>query len=93
MTAVGCTGTCAHATAGLQSDALPGKPAWVSPSDRVIWAPAVDEIGGVYVMYFAATAGPGALNSGLKCVGAAVASMAEGPFLPLTTALVCGSPG
>jgi len=28
-----------------------------------------------------------------RCVGAAVASMAEGPFLPLTTALVCGSPG
>jgi hypothetical protein len=87
------TSTSPATTAGLQSDALPAKPAWVADADRVIWAPSVTEIDGVYVMYFAATAGPGMVNAGLKCVGAAVAATAEGPFWPLTTALVCAGAG
>jgi hypothetical protein len=87
------TSTSLGGTAGLQGDALPSKPDWVSPTDRVIWAPSVAEIGGFHVMYFAATAGPGATNAGLKCIGTAVATSADGPFMPMTTALACGRPG
>jgi hypothetical protein len=80
------------ATAGLQSDAMPDRPAWVAASDRGIWAPSVIRIGAGYVMYFAATAGTGP-NTGLKCVGAAVSATPEGPFTPQGTTLACASPG
>ena len=68
----------------LMGDAMPERPAWVDPQDRVIWAPQVQRIGGRYVMYFAAT-GP----DGLKCLGAAVASTPDGPFAPEAQPLHC----
>jgi hypothetical protein len=86
------TSTSMAATAGLQPDAMPDRPAWVSSTDRAIWAPSVIEIDGAYVMYFGATAGSGA-NADMKCVGAAVSSTPAGPFAPWPGALVCASPG
>jgi GH43 family beta-xylosidase len=69
-------------------DAMPTRPAWVRPDDRAIWAPAVARIGDRYVMWFAATAA----GTHTKCLGAAVASRPEGPFVPLPRPLRC-TPG
>jgi len=72
----------------LQGDAMPSRPDWVAEDDRVIWAPAVAAIDGRYVMYFAATSGrPG--DHSMKCLGAAVSSQPEGPFVPLPEPLHC----
>jgi hypothetical protein len=99
--AVHCTaGTCTEqwvprfASPGLDQagtpagDAMPTRPAWVRPDDRAIWAPAVARVGDHYVMWFAATAA----GTHTKCLGAAVASRPEGPFVPLPRPLRC-TPG
>ena len=44
----------------LAGDAMPERPAWVAPDDRVIWAPAVARVGDGYVLWFAATSRPAA---------------------------------
>jgi hypothetical protein len=80
------------ATAGLQGDALPDRPPWVSATDRPIWAPSVIELNGAYVMHFAATAGSGA-NVNLKCIGAAVGLTPAGPFVAQAAPLTCGPAG
>lgn len=79
-------------TAGIQGDAMPDRPPWVSATNRAIWAPSVIELDGAYVMYFAATAGSGP-NLGLKCIGAALAATPAGPFVPEAAPLVCGPTG
>lgn len=75
----------------LMGDAMPGRPAWVAPADRAIWAPAVAEIEGRYVLYFAATSGR-PTETGMKCLGTAVAASPDGPFAPLPDPLQC-TPG
>lgn len=72
----------------LQGDAMPERPAWVAPDQRVVWGPSVARIGDGYVMYFAATAGQ-APYAGTKCLGAAVAPSPTDPFLPLPAPLRC----
>jgi hypothetical protein len=72
----------------LQGDAMPGLPAWVNPSERDIWAPAVVRNGDRYIMYFAATAGISSYN-GAKCLGAAVSATPQGPFVPEPRPLHC----
>jgi hypothetical protein len=78
--------------AGLRSDAMPARPAWVDADHREIWAPHVVKVGRTYVMYFSATAGRGA-NAGKKCIGTAVAPRVAGPFLPQPHGLACGPRG
>lgn len=76
--------------AELADDAMPDMPAWVHPDDRDIWAPSVARIGDQYVMYFAATAGPGGgLPTGAKCLGLATSRSVAGPFRPSPHALWC----
>jgi len=80
--------------AELADDAMPDMPAWVDPDDRGIWAPSVAHIGDQYVMYFAATAGPGGgLPAGAKCLGLATSRSADGPFTPSPHALWCADGG
>ena len=86
------TSSSLSSTAGLRSDAMPARPAWVDAEHRSIWAPAVVKVGRAYVMYFGATAGRGA-NAGKKCIGTAVSPTPAGPFLPQGRGLVCGPPG
>ena len=72
----------------LAGDAMPQRPAWVDPADRAVWAPAAARVGDSVVLWFAATSGrPG--DRGAKCLGAAVASSAEGPFVPRPEPLHC----
>jgi hypothetical protein len=75
----------------LSRDAMPVRPAWVDPDDRVIWAPSVARIGDRFVLYFAATSGR-PRDGGMKCLGAAVSAGPEGPFVPLDEPLRC-TPG
>jgi hypothetical protein len=86
------TSSSLKATAGLQADAMPARPAWVDADHREIWAPSVVKVGTNYVMYFAASAGRG-VNAGKKCIGTAVSPTPAGPFLPQARGLVCGPPG
>jgi hypothetical protein len=79
-------------TAGIQGDAMPDRPAWVSATNRAIWAPSVVELNGGYTMYFAATAGTGP-NLGLKCIGAATSLTPAGPFVAEAAPLACGPTG
>jgi beta-xylosidase len=70
---------------GPPRDAMPVPLPWAAVG--FTWAPDVHEIGGRYVMY---------VTSALKdrtpltqCIGTAVASRPEGPFVPLPQPLVC----
>ena len=75
----------------LAGDAMPERPAWVAPDDRVIWAPAVARVGDGYVLWFAATSGR-PQDRRMKCIGAAVSATPEGPFSPQPEPLHC-TPG
>jgi beta-xylosidase len=70
---------------GAPVDAMPVTLPWAAVG--FTWAPDVREIGGRYVMY---------VTSALKdrtpltqCIGTAIASRPEGPFVPLPQPLVC----
>jgi Glycosyl hydrolases family 43 len=76
----------------LDGDAMPSAPAWVAGDDRAIWAPSVARIGDRYVLYFAATSAQSAAGAPMKCLGAAVSPVPEGPFEPLPDPLRC-TPG
>ena len=67
-------------------DALPSLPSWATPDET--WAPGVLEIGGSFVMYYAArVTGPG---GGEECISVASSSQPQGPFLDMSTApLMC----
>jgi Glycosyl hydrolases family 43 len=75
----------------LDADAMPTRPDWVAASDDAIWAPAAARIGGRYVLYFAATSRESG-DAAVKCLGAAVSVVPEGPFVPLPDPLRC-TPG
>jgi glycosyl hydrolase family 43 len=75
--------------AELRDDAMPARPAWVDPGNRDIWAPSVARAGEQYVMYFAATAGPGGPHAGAKCLGLATSASPDGEFVPSPVALWC----
>jgi Glycosyl hydrolases family 43 len=75
----------------LAGDAMPERPPWVAPDDRVIWAPAVARVGDGYVLWFAATSGR-PQDGRMKCIGAAVSATPDGPFSPRPEPLHC-TPG
>ena len=57
-------------------DALPQLPPWATPDET--WAPAVVQLGGTFVLYYAVrVAGPG---GGEECISVATASQPQGPF-------------
>ncbi len=57
-------------------DAVPNLPAWAAPN--ATWAPGVLQVGGTFVLYYAAVvAGPG---GGEECISAATAPQPQGPF-------------
>lgn len=63
-------------------NALPSLPSWAAPD--ATWAPAVAQIGGSFVLYYAAVvAGPG---GGEECISAASASQPQGPFTDTSSA-------
>jgi hypothetical protein len=63
-------------------DALPNLPSWATPD--ATWAPGVAQIGGNYLLYYAATvAGPG---GGEECISVASAGQPQGPFVDSSTA-------
>jgi putative cell wall-binding protein/GH43 family beta-xylosidase len=68
-------------------NALPRMPAWSDATyvER-LWAPAVVERSGSYVMFFAAVVGKETANNSrdnrLRCIGVATASQPQGPFTP-----------
>jgi hypothetical protein len=76
----------------LAGDALPDLPAWVDRGRPEIWAPSVAHVGDRYVLWFSATAADGVTTRGTKCLGAAVATGPEGPFVALPQPLRC-TPG
>jgi hypothetical protein len=80
------------ATAALEADAMPDRPAWVDPGDRAVWGPSVTRIRATYVMYFAATAAWGP-HRGDKCIGTATSPTPAGPFAPAHEPMVCAGPG
>lgn len=68
----------------LPLGALPEIPSWAAPYS--VWAPAVAQLGGAFVLYYSALEE----SSGLHCVSVAVSSSPEGPFVdPGTEPLVC----
>ena len=65
-------------------DALPTLPPWAS--DGNVWAPAVSERDGTFVLYYTVTD----RASGRQCISVATSSRAEGPYEDASTApLVC----
>ncbi len=74
-------------------DAMPTPPAWARRDRPDIWAPEVIQIGDRYVLYFSARHASLSRPDGLTlCVGAAVASAPQGPFVPQAEPLTCGGP-
>jgi Glycosyl hydrolases family 43 len=64
-------------TWSVVGDALPNFPSWAAPD--ATWAPAVAQIGGDFVLYYAAeVAGPG---GGEECISVATAGQPQGPFV------------
>ena len=61
-------------------NALPSLPAWASAN--YTWAPAVANIGGVFVLYYAVDVA----GSGQECISAATAAQPQGPFTDRSTA-------
>ncbi|MGH9110692.1 MAG: family 43 glycosylhydrolase [Acidimicrobiales bacterium] len=77
-----------HQPGRLDGDAMPSRPDWVAADDRAIWAPAVALIDDRHVLFFAATSGR-PQDGKMKCLGAAVSPVPEGPFVPLPDPLRC----
>ena len=67
-------------------DALPALPGWARPGGT--WAPSVLQVGGTFLLYFAAVvAGPG---GGEECISVATATQPQGPFTDHSSGpLVC----
>jgi beta-xylosidase len=67
-------------------NALPNLPSWAKPGGT--WAPSVLEVGGTFVLYYAAVvAGP---SGGEECISAATATEPQGPFVDDSSSpLVC----
>jgi hypothetical protein len=67
-------------------NALPSLPGWAAPN--ATWAPAVAQVGGAFVLYYAAiVAGPA---GGEECISVASATQPQGPFIDSSTApLAC----
>jgi hypothetical protein len=61
-------------------NALPGLPAWAAP--HYTWAPAVADIAGTFVLYYAADL----RGRGVECISVATSSQPLGPFIDHTTA-------
>jgi beta-xylosidase len=61
-------------------NALPNLPAWASAN--YTWAPAVAEIGGVFVLYYAVDVA----GTGQECISVATAAQPQGPFTDRSTA-------
>jgi Glycosyl hydrolases family 43 len=61
-------------------DALPSLPQWAAPN--YTWAPSVSQIGGKFVLYYAANL----VGSGTECISVATATQPQGPFVDQTTA-------
>jgi hypothetical protein len=61
-------------------NALPSLPHWAAPN--YTWAPAVAQIGGTFVLYYAADLS----GSGTECISVATATQPQGPYLDKTTA-------
>jgi beta-xylosidase len=62
-------------------DALPSLPAWAAPD--ATWAPAVAELEGTFVLYYAArTTGP---HGAYECISVATATQPQGPFIDKST--------
>jgi GH43 family beta-xylosidase len=64
----------------LGTDALPQLPAWAELGDT--WAPSVAYNGSHFVMYYAATQ----TSNGYQCIGMAIASSPEGPYVDSSSA-------
>lgn len=60
-------------------NALPSLPAWATPN--FTWAPAVADIGGSYLLYYAADVA----GTGQECISVASASRPQGPFTDQST--------
>ena len=61
-------------------NALPSLPAWASAN--YTWAPAVANIGGVFVLYYAVDVA----GTGQECISVATAAQPQGPFTDRSTA-------
>jgi hypothetical protein len=61
-------------------NALPSLPTWAAPDNT--WAPAVAQLGGKLVLYYAANVA----GSTTECISVATATSPEGPFIDKTTA-------
>jgi hypothetical protein len=70
---------------GPVSDALPDPPAWATPG--VMWAPDVAHFGDHYMLYF--TTQLRGASPQMMCIGDAVSTVAQGPYLAGGTPLVC----
>jgi Glycosyl hydrolases family 43 len=60
-------------------NALPSLPQWAAPN--YTWAPSVAQIGGKFVLYYAANL----LGSGTECISVATADQPEGPYVDRTS--------
>jgi beta-xylosidase len=69
----------------LVGDALPARPRWASTAPERIWAPTLTRTARGYVLFFAA---PHAASD-RQCIGTAVSTRPEGPFVPSPEPIVC----
>ena len=72
-------------------EAMPVTPPWAATDD--IWAPTVARLEGRYVMFFAAKRPSPPDPANQECVGRAVASLPEGPYVPDPAPFTCGLAG
>lgn len=73
------------------AEAMPTVPPWALPSKPDIWAPEAIRIDDRYVLYFSARHATRMRPDGRTlCVGVAVATAPEGPFVPQAQPLTCG---
>jgi hypothetical protein len=70
---------------GPVTDALPTLPPWAEPG--VTWAPDVHRFGDHYILTF--TAAVRGSNPSEECIGNAISTRVDGPYLPAPTPLVC----
>jgi beta-xylosidase len=73
---------------GARSDALPDLPNWATPG--VTWAPDVAQFGTHYIMYFSAQLASEAQHT--MCIGDAISTDVEGPYITSQTPLICQIP-
>jgi hypothetical protein len=78
--------------ARVRREALTEDPPWAVPGEG-IWAPTAARLGGSYVMFFAAKRPEPPDPANAECVGRAVASRPEGPYVPDPAPFSCGLEG